>query len=120
VDALGNPVRLRLTEGQAHDVTQAPKLLDAISDANILGDKAYDSKAVIDALEARGCTAVIPSRVCCARQRTIDLHVYKERFLVECFFQRIKRHRRIAMRFEKLASHFLAMVSLAAILLWAL
>jgi transposase len=38
--------------------------------------------------------------------------------LVEHFFQRIKRHRRIAMRFEKLARNFLSFVHLAAILAW--
>jgi transposase len=37
---------------------------------------------------------------------------------VENFFQRIKRNRRIAMRFEKLAANFLAMVHLAAIVVW--
>ncbi len=120
MDALGNPVRLTLTEGQVHDVTQALGLLESIHDANILGDKGYDSKALIEAVQARGCTAIIPSRSCCTVQRPIDLDLYKERFLVECFFQRIKRHRRISMRFEKLAAHFLAMVSLAAILIWAL
>ena len=120
MDALGAPVRLTLTEGQVHDVTQAALLLEAVCDANVLGDKGYDSKALTDALEARGCTVVIPSRSCCTVQRKIDLHLYKERFLVECFFQKIKRHRRIAMRFEKLAAHFLAMVSLAAILIWTL
>ena len=120
MDALGNPVRLTLTQGQVHDVTQAALLLESIHDANVLGDKAYDSKALTDDLESRRCIAVIPSRNCCTIQRKIDLHLYKERFLVECFFQKIKRHRRIAMRFEKLAAHFLAMVSLAAILIWTL
>jgi len=42
----------------------------------------------------------------------------KARCLVEHFFQKIKRHRRIAMRFEKLARNFLAFVHLAAILVW--
>lgn len=120
MDALGNPVRLSLTEGQVHDVTQAPSILEHVYNANVLGDKGYDSSALIDAIQARGCTAVIPSRSCCTVKRQIDLHVYKERFLVECFFQKIKRHRRISMRFEKLAAHFLAMVSLAAILIWIL
>jgi len=40
--------------------------------------------------------------------------------LVEHFFQRIKRFRRIAMRFEKLARNFLAFVELAAVLVWLL
>jgi transposase len=39
--------------------------------------------------------------------------------LNECFFQKLKRNRRISMRFEKLEAHFLAMVTLAAALLLA-
>jgi transposase len=51
--------------------------------------------------------------------RTIALHaVYG--WWIEHFFQRIKRFRRIAMRFEKLAKNFLAFVQLAAVLVWLL
>ena len=55
---------------------------------------------------------------CCKHQRAIDKHLYRERFLVESFFQKIKRFRRVAMRFEKLAAHYLAMVTLASVLVW--
>ena len=121
MDALGNPVRLSVTEGQVHDVTQAATLLDPISDANVLADKGYDSDALVAVVQARGCTAVIPSRDCRAgRRRRYDKHVYKERFLVECFFQKIKRNRRLSMRFEKLAAHFLGMLTIASALIWAL
>ena len=121
VDALGNPVRLSLTEGQIHDVTQAADLLSFVHDANVLADKGYDSDVLIADLEARGCIATIPPRACRAgRRRKYDTHVYKERFLVECFFQKIKRNRRLSMRFEKLAAHFLGMLMLAAVLLWTL
>ena len=111
-------MRLELTPGQVHDVTQALCLLEAVSNANVLADKAYDSRAVVERLEARGCQVVIPSRQRSKHPRTIDKHLYNERFLVENFFQKIKRFRRIAMRFEKLAAHFLAMVTLASILVW--
>jgi transposase len=120
VDALGNAVRISLTEGQVHDVTQAPELLSRIHNANVVADKGYDSDAVVALIEAHGCVAVIPPRTCRTRIRPYDKHVYKERCLVECFFQKIKRNRRISMRFEKLAAHFLGMVTLAAALLWAL
>lgn len=121
VDALGNAVRISLTEGQAHDITQAAELLSHVHDANVIADKGYDSDALIAAVEARGCVAIIPPRSCrIGRPRSYDKHLYKERCLVECFFQRIKRNRRISMRFEKLAAHFLGMVTLAAALLWAL
>lgn len=121
VDALGNAVRLSLTEGQAHDITQAPELLSHLRDANVVADKGYDSDALVAMLEANGCVAVIPPRTCrIGKPRSYDKHLYKERCLVECFFQKVKRNRRISMRFEKLAAHFLAMVTIAAVLLWAL
>jgi len=119
VDALGNPVRISLTEGQRHDITQAPELLRYVRDANVIADKGYDSGALVELLRQQNCVVVIPSRNHWAR-RHYDRHTYKERFLVECFFQKIKRCRRIAMRFEKLAAHFLGMVTLAAALVWTL
>lgn len=121
MDALGNPVKLSLTEGQVHDVTQAVELLGFVHDANVLADKGYDSDALIAFLEARACIPIIPPRDCRAgRRRQYDKHVYKERFLVECFFQKIKRNRRLSMRFEKLAAHFLGMLTLASALIWTL
>lgn len=118
VDALGNPVRLSLTEGQAHDITEAPSALEHIRDANVIADKGYDSNALIEMLVGHGCVVVIPARTCRVGRREYDRHLYKERFLVECLFQKLKRNRRVAMRFEKLATHFLGMVTLASILLW--
>lgn len=117
VDGLGNPLRMLLTQGQAHDITEAPALVFGVRDANIIGDKGYDSKAFVELIEAQGCVAVIPARRC-SSPRPIDKHLYKERAFVEGFFQKIKRNRRIAMRFEKLAAHFLAMVKIAALLVW--
>lgn len=115
VDALGNPVRLILTEGQKHDITQAPALVAELRDANIIADKGYDSAALVEQIESQNCVAVIPARKCCP-PREMDGHLYKERALVECFFQKIKRNRRIAMRYEKLEARFFAMVTIAAIL----
>ncbi len=114
---MGNPCLLVLTEGQTHDITQTETLVAGIHGAFILADKGYDSKKVIELVESLGCVAVIPARKCCA-PREIDWHLYKERALVECFFRKSKRNRRIAMRFEKLAVHFLAMVMFAALLVW--
>ena len=45
----------------------------------------------------------------------MDWYLYKERHLVECFFQKIKWFRRIATRYDKLDASFLAFVYLAAI-----
>lgn len=118
MDALGNPVRLELTEGQTHDVKMASKMLVGIQNANVLADKGYDSDAVIEQLKSQDCVPVIPPRSNRKAQRDYDRVLYKERHLVENFFQKIKRNRRVAMRFEKLAVRFLAMVQFAAILVW--
>jgi transposase len=99
-------------------VTQAAKLLEGVRNANVIADKGYDANAVIDQAYAQNCTPIIPSRSCRKQPRELDRFLYKDRCLVENFFQRIKCNRRIAMRFEKLSANFLAMVQFAAILVW--
>jgi transposase len=51
-------------------------------------------------------------------QRDYDRHVYKERHLVECFFEKLKEFRRIATRYDKLSITFRAAVMIAACLIW--
>src|ERR1700736_2958817 len=60
VDALGNPVELMLTPGQAHDLTCAEQLIDSADPDALLGDKAYDADPLIDTLTQRGITPVLP------------------------------------------------------------
>ena len=60
VDANGLPVVLKLTEGQAHDGRSAIDMLDDVSSGQILlADRAYDSNALRDAMQARGAWANI-------------------------------------------------------------
>ncbi len=47
-----------------------------------------------------------------------DAELYKQRNLIERFFNKIKHFRRIATRYEKRASNYLAMIKLAAIRIW--
>jgi transposase len=117
VDALGNPIRLVLSPGQTHEMKVASEVLAGIGDAYVVGDSAYSSAALIAELEGRGCKVVIGNNPT-HHHRQIDTHLYRERFLVENFFQRIKRFRRIAMRFEKLARNFMAFLQLASALIW--
>ena len=51
VDALGNPVALSLTAGQAADITQAEPLLDQVAPDALLADKGYDSDALVETLQ---------------------------------------------------------------------
>lgn len=118
VDALGNPVRIALSPGQTHEMKLAYELLGDITDAYVAGDSAYDAQPLRELLTANRCTVVIPSNPTRAIQHEFDRSLYKERHLVECLFQRIKRFRRISMRFEKLARNFLAFLHLACALVW--
>ncbi|PTY00552.1 hypothetical protein DB346_15770, partial [Verrucomicrobia bacterium LW23] len=45
-------------------------------------------------------------------------HLYKERHLIERIFLYLKNFRRVATRYDKLASSFLSFVLIAASMLW--
>ena len=62
VDALGNPLALSLTGGNAHDITQAEPLAAQVEPEALLGDKGYDADSFITSLEVRAIKAVIPPR----------------------------------------------------------
>ncbi|MFG0277627.1 IS5 family transposase [Pseudomonas aeruginosa] len=118
VDALGNPVRLLLTPGQASEYGQAQALLDGFSPEAVLADKGYDSDAFVEAIQNLGAKAVIPSRRNRLEPRDLDRHLYKERNLVERFFQKLKQFRRIATRYERLARNYQSMLSLVSVVIW--
>jgi len=110
-----------LTGGQRADVTQAPALLTDLNGIGaVLADKAYDAQAVLDAIAQYGAQAVIPPKVSRLIQRSYDRYLYRARADIECFFQRLKQFRRLATRYEKLAQHFQAFLSLAATVMWLL
>jgi transposase len=101
-------------------MTVAPFLLSRIRRAYVLGDKGYDANALREQLRRQRCRVVIPSNRSRRRRRPFDRRLYKRRHLVENFFQRLKRYRRVATRYDKLAVTFFAMVCFAAILIWLL
>lgn len=118
VDALGNPVKLVLTPGQRHDITQAAELTAGIHDCELLGDKAYNSDELTQALEARNVVVGVPSKSNRKVKRPYDRHNYKSRHLIENFFCRLKGARRMATRYDKTARSYFAMVTIAAVLVW--
>ena len=114
VDALGNPVNLMLTPGQDHDLTCAQPLLENVDPGALIADKAYDADSLIDTLNQRAITPVIPPKTNRKVKRDCDFALYRERNLVERFFNKIKHYRAIATRYDKLARNFLAAVQLVA------
>ena len=116
VNGLGLPVKLILTPGQAADVTQAEALIEGVPIEVVIGDKGYDSRAVVQAIEARGAEAVIPSRKDRKEQRAYDKDRYKDRNLVERFWFKLKQYRRVATRYEKTARNFMGFILVASVM----
>ena len=84
----------------------------------VLADRGYDSGKIIEFVENQGACPVIPQRRNSKQCRLYDKHMYKERHLIECFFNKIKQYRRVATRYEKLSNNFRAMVLLDSIMIW--
>ena len=118
VRGLGLPVRFLLTGGQRHDITQAHALLDGLSAQYVLADTAYDADHFRDDIADKQAQAVIPSHPSRAKKLPLDKELYKERHLVECSINKLKHFRRVATRYEKTATNFMAMLTVAAIALW--
>lgn len=112
MDATGNPLHCILSEGQAADITYAQALIEGLPAQAVLADKGYDADHLLRYLEEHNIQAVIPPRSNRLEQRDYDRDLYKDRNLVERFFNRIKHFRRIATRYEKLARNFLAMITI--------
>lgn len=72
-----------------------------------------------------GAKAVIPNNPSRTAKHPFDRALYRERHLVECCFGKLKRYigklkryKRVAMRSEKTAQNYLAIVTIAATVLW--
>ncbi len=118
VDALGNPLALSLTGGQAHDITQAEALTALVEPEALLADKGYDADRFVESLTVRAIKTVIPPKSNRKIKRDCDFALYRERNLVERFFNTIKHFRAIATRYEKTARNFLAGLHLVCALVW--
>jgi transposase len=113
------PVRIVLSQGQSSDKTMAPPLIEAIEPGrDLVADRGYDARALIDLVESRGGRAHIPTCRDRKVQRSIDPALYRKRNLIERFFNKLKHFRRIATRYDKNARNFLAAVLMAATRLW--
>lgn len=119
-DALGNPVRFILTGGQRNDITQIEQLLDGLRAGHVIADKGYDGARALKAVTSAGAIPVIPRRKTTAQWRRFDATLYKERNLIERFFNKIKHFRRIATRYDKLARNYAGFLSLVAAIKCAL
>ena len=113
-DALGNLVRFVLLPGHRYDSIGVPSLIDEITFGGLIGDKAFDSNALVAELNERGAKVVLSQHPNRSQPLQIDLEIYKWRHLIENFFCKLKEFKRIALRADKTDQSFTAMIYLAA------
>lgn len=121
VDAEGRPVTLRLTGGQVADCAEAEVLIDGLGEGDILlADKGYDSNAIRAKAAHRKAWANIPPKANRKGTFAFSRWVYRQRNLVERFFNRIKQFRGIATRYDKRPENYMAALKLVAARIWCL
>jgi transposase len=129
-EGTGKPVTFLITAGQRHEqsafealmetgkVKQAGRGRPRIRPERVVGDKAYSSRMARRYLRRRGIRTVIPTKRNERRSPTFDRVAYRERSTVERLINRLEQFRRVATRYEKQAVNYLAMLTIAAVLLW--
>lgn len=118
VDALGLPVDFEVTEGQVHDVTLAPGLIERNEADAFLADKAYDSNQFRARIAAKGASAVIPNKRNRTQPAAFDSDLYQARSEIELTFNRLKQWRRFATRYEKTKRNYSSLVAIACAMVW--
>jgi transposase len=126
----GKPITFVLTGGERHESRVLPELLargavrrpgrgrPRLRPRRVAGDKAFTGRPVRAFLRRRGIGAVIPTQAREPRRPDFDREAYRRRNRVERLINRLKQFRRIATRYEKRATNYLAVVTLAMIMLW--
>lgn len=126
----GKLITFLLTPGQDSDIVNAKTLIEhgAIRQARgrphqhpkrVVADKGYTSQIFRAYLREKHVRYTIPHRQNEQHQGKFDKHVYRKRNIVERLINRLKQFRRIATRYEKRATNFAAMITLASIYLFS-
>ena len=114
VDGQGRLIQILITPGQVHDLMATDALL-AKRGTILIADKAYDADRLRDLLKARGAIANIPNMIRRKRRFRWKKAIYRQRNLIERFFNKLKQFRRIATRYDKLGLNFQAFLQLAVV-----
>jgi len=106
-----------LSKGQWADVSMARALLQGLRPRVVIADRGYDADRFITYIEAKGARAVIPPRSNRRWQRPVEGKLYAHRNIIERYINKLKHFRRIATRYDKTDSSYLAFLYLAAAIL---
>lgn len=111
-------MRLTATAGQAGDSPQALPLLEGLAPGQLIADTAYDSDETRAYCTQHGMQAVSPSHPNRTEPLPLDANAYRDRHKIERFFGRLKQYRRLATRYDKTITSFLAFFHIGAALDW--
>lgn len=129
-DGNGKPVTFLITAGQRHEAVAFEQLMEQgtikragkgrpkLRPKRVVADKGYSSGKLRRYLRRKGIRLTVPHKANERRMGPFDREAYAERNRVERLINRLKQFRRVATRYEKLAANYLAMLTLAATLLW--
>ena len=120
VDELGRPRKIILTAGNVNDCDIACELLNGfnLQGKTIIADRGYSTFPIKNFIETCGANCCIPPKSNFKQSWDYDREKYKSRNKIERFFSHLKEKRRIATRFDKLASRFLSFIHLASLFSW--
>ena len=108
-----------MTAGQVHDSKMALPMLSVMGNGTIiLGDKAYDTNALRAQAVEKKAWANIPAKSNRKQSFSFSRWVYRQRNLVERFFNKLKHYRAIATRYDKNPANFLAAIKIIATRIW--
>jgi transposase len=93
-------------------------LLNNLKNVLLVGDKGLASDGLRQKLLGQECLASIPPRSGRRSPAWYHQSLYRQRHKVENFFQRVKIHKRVSTRYDKLALTFLSFILVAAVFDW--
>ena len=123
-DGSSIPLSLHTESASPHEVTLVePTLASGFLEEQpkrLIGDKAYDSDPLDEALLERGIEMIAPHRRNRKKRKTQDgrkLRRYKRRWKIERLFAWLQNFRRLVVRYEYKDENFLGMAQLGCIII---
>ena len=104
-----------LTGAEASDSRQLPALIRGRPAGVVIADRGYDAASSRRAIRAAGAVPCIPPRRNRREPEAYDEDMYRHRNVIERFFGRLKQHRRVATRYDKLARNYIGFVWVASV-----
>ena len=114
-----NTIEFQIDSGNRSDMKIGEEIIESIDkDTIVVADKGYNSEKIREKLRKRKIRPVIPYKSNSKKRKKISSKkLYKQRNVIERFFLKLKKFRRINTRFDKLSLTFQPFVIISFICL---